>query len=71
VVIPYRADNLRIVPILPPAALNVTPCIGHVHVTIDDAPWHWVDASGELLIIQGLTPGPRSVLIELAIPGTG
>jgi hypothetical protein len=68
VVIPYRADNLRIVPIFGPAALNVTPRIGHVHVTIDDAPWHWVDASGEPLIVQGLTPGPHSVLIELADP---
>jgi hypothetical protein len=45
----------------------VTPRIGHVHVTLDDARWHWVDASGEL-IIQGLTPGPHRVLIELADP---
>jgi hypothetical protein len=46
----------------------VTPRIGHIHVTLDDATWHWVDASGEPLIIQGLTPGPHRVLIDLADP---
>jgi hypothetical protein len=35
-------------------------------VTVDDAPWHWVDASGEPLIVQGLPPGPHRVLIQLA-----
>jgi Family of unknown function (DUF6130) len=67
VVIQYRADNLRIISVYGHAALNVTPRIGHVHVTLDDARWHWVDASGEL-IIQGLTPGPHQVMIELADP---
>ena len=67
VVIQYRADNLRIVPVFGVGARDVSPRIGHVHVTIDDVPWHWVDASGEL-IIQGLTPGPHRVLIELADP---
>jgi hypothetical protein len=68
VVIQYRAENLRIVPVYGAAALNVMPRIGHVHVTIDDLPWHWVDASGEPLIIQHLPPGPHRVLIELADP---
>jgi hypothetical protein len=67
VVIQYRADNLRIISVFGPAALGVTPRIGHVHVTLDDARWHWVDASGEL-IIQGLAPGPHRLLIELADP---
>ncbi len=64
----YRADNLRIVPIYGAAALGVTPGIGHIHVTVDDARWHWVDASREPVIIQGLTPGPHHVLIDLADP---
>jgi hypothetical protein len=67
-VIQYRADNLRIVPVYGPAALNVVPRIGHIHVTLDDARWHWVDASGEPLIIQGLAPGPHRILIDLADP---
>jgi Family of unknown function (DUF6130) len=67
VVIQYRADNLRITSVFGRGALSVAPRIGHVHVTLDDAGWHWVDTSGEL-IIQGLTPGPHRVLIELADP---
>jgi hypothetical protein len=43
----------------------VSPRIGHIHVTVDDADWHWADASGEQLIITGLAPGPHRVLIEL------
>jgi hypothetical protein len=68
VVIQYRAENLRIVPVYGSAALNVTPRIGHLHVTVDDSPWHWVDASGEPLIIQGLASGSHRILIELADP---
>ena len=66
VVIQYRTENLRIVQVFGPAALDVSPRIGHLHVTVDEAPWHWVDASGEPLTIVGLAPGPHSVLIELA-----
>ena len=44
------------------------PRIGHIHVTVDDAPWHWADASDEPLIINGMTPGPHRVLVELADP---
>ncbi len=67
-VVQYRADNLRIVPVYGPAALSVVPRIGHIHVTLDNARWHWVDASGEPLIIQGLAPGPHRIVIELADP---
>ena len=65
VVIQYRTENLRIVPVFGPAALDVSPRIGHIHVTVDDAPWRWADASGEPLIINGLPAGPHKVLIEL------
>lgn len=65
VVIQYRAENLRIEQVFGPAALDVSPRVGHIHVTVDDAPWHWLDASGEPLTITGLTAGPHKVLIEL------
>src|SRR3989442_1225868 len=42
--IPYRTENLQIVPVFGPAALAVSPRIGHIHVTVDDARWHWADA---------------------------
>ena len=65
VVIQYRAENVRIVPVFGKAALAVSPRIGHIHVTVDETPWHWLDASGEPLVITGLTAGPHKVLIEL------
>ena len=64
-VIQYRAENVRIEPVFGKAALAISPRIGHIHVTVDDAPWHWLDASGEPLVITGLTAGPHKVLIEL------
>ncbi|MBC8104715.1 MAG: alpha/beta hydrolase [Cytophagales bacterium] len=69
VVIQYRGENLRIEPVFGKAALAVSPRIGHLHVTVDDAPWHWLDASGDPLVITGLTPGPHKVLIELVNAG--
>ncbi|WP_409494378.1 DUF6130 family protein [Amycolatopsis sp. cmx-11-12] len=68
VVLRYRAENLRIVPVYGPAALDVSPRIGHIHVTVDDAAWHWADGSGEPLILQSLPPGPHKVWIGLADP---
>jgi hypothetical protein len=65
VVIQYYAENLHIAPVYGPAALAVSPRIGHIHVTVDDAPWRWADASNEPLIINGLRPGPHKVLIQL------
>ena len=65
VVIQYRTENLRIIPVFGPNALDVSPRIGHIHVTVDDGPWRWADASGEPLIINCLRPGPHKVLIEL------
>jgi hypothetical protein len=65
VVIPYCAENMRIAPVFGPGALGVSPRVGHIHVTVDEAPWHWADASGTPLILRGLPPGPHTVLIEL------
>jgi hypothetical protein len=65
VVIPYCAENMRIVPVFGPGALAASPRVGHIHVTVDDAPWRWADASGTPVILQALPPGPHTVLIEL------
>lgn len=65
VFIQYRAENLRIVQVFGPAALAVSPRVGHIHVTVDDLPWHWADASGEQIILTGLPVGPHKVLVEL------
>ena len=68
VVIQYRTENLRIIPVYGVAAKEVSPRIGHLHITVDDTPWHWADASNEPLILNGFTPGTHHVLFELADP---
>src|SRR5450432_4548694 len=68
VFIQYRTENLRVVPVFGKGALEVSPRIGHIHITVDDAKWHFVDASGETIILVGLEPGPHKGLIELADP---
>lgn len=69
--IQYRTEHLRVVPVFGKGALDVSPRIGHVHVTVDDAPWHFIDASGETVVVVGLTPGLHQVLFELADPAHG
>jgi hypothetical protein len=66
VFIQYRAENLRLLPVFGSGALSVSPRVGHIHVTVDDAPWHFIDASGETLVVVGLQPGEHTVLIQLA-----
>jgi hypothetical protein len=55
---PSNAANL--------ARRRLSPRIGHVHVVVDGAPWHWADASGEQLIIVGLPAGPHKVEVTLS-----
>ena len=68
VFIQYRTENLRVLPVFGAGALDVSPRVGHVHITVDDATWHFVDASGETVVLVGLPPGPHKVLLELADP---
>ncbi|HET6268023.1 MAG TPA: DUF6130 family protein [Acidobacteriota bacterium] len=65
VFIRYRTENLHIVPVFGTAAMALFPRVGHTHVSVDNAPWNWADASGEPVIIQGLTPGPHKILIQM------
>jgi hypothetical protein len=65
VVINYCAQNLRFVPVFGANALAVSPRVGHIHVRVDDASWVWADASGNPIILMGLSPGLHKVLIEL------
>ena len=69
VLIPYRTENFRILPVFGPGALDVSPRAGHLHVTVDDLPWHWADASDDqTVVVVGLPPGPHKILLELARP---
>ena len=65
--IQYRTENLRIVPVFGAGALSVSPRIGHLHITVDDLPWLWADASDSNTIdLAGMPPGQHKVKIELA-----
>jgi hypothetical protein len=37
-----------------------------VHITVDDGPWHFIDSSGETVVIVGLPPGAHSIRFDLA-----
>jgi hypothetical protein len=68
VFIPYRTENLLLVPVFGPKAVEVSPPIGHLHVALDGAPWGWGNTSGEPLIIFGLPAGPHKLEITLVNP---
>lgn len=68
VFIQYRTENLRILPVFGAGAMAVSPRLGHVHITVDDGPWHFIDSSGETVVIVGLPPGAHSVRFDLANP---
>src|SRR5262245_17963300 len=61
----YRTENVQMLPVYGPAAAAVSPRIGHVHITVDDAPWHWSDATGQPVVVNGLRAGPHKIRIEL------
>jgi Family of unknown function (DUF6130) len=64
--IQYRVENVRILPVFGEAALDVSPRIGHLHISVDDLPWLWADASDlNTVDIAGLPPGEHKVKIEL------
>jgi hypothetical protein len=62
----YRVENIRILPVFGQGALKASPRIGHLHITFDDLPWWWADASDNNTVdIAGLPPGQHKVKIEL------
>jgi hypothetical protein len=69
VLVPYRVENLHILPVLGEAASDVSPRVGHLHVTVDDLPWRWAEFSNVgTIVVVGLPSGPHKLLIELAGP---
>ena len=62
----YRVENVRIAQVFGAGALNVSPRVGHLHITVDDLPWWWADASDNNTIdIAGFSPGQHKVKIAL------
>jgi len=66
VFIPYRVENLRILPVAGAAARNVSPRVGHLHITVDDLPWLWADfGQSSTVVLAGMPQGQHKVRIEL------
>jgi hypothetical protein len=66
VVVPFHAEHLQIAPVYGAEAARVSPRLGHLHLTVDHAPWHWVQASGDLIVLQGLDAGTHTQRVDLA-----
>lgn len=67
--IPYRLENLRILPIGGPAAREVSPRVGHLHITLDDLPWQWADyGQSNTIILVNLPAGEHKVLVQAVDP---
>jgi hypothetical protein len=66
--VPYRVEHLRILPLLGADTANVSPRVGHLHVSVDDLPWHWADFSqnADTIVVAGLPPGQHKLTISLA-----
>jgi hypothetical protein len=39
----------------------VSPRLGHLHITVDDGPYRWLDTSDEPIIVKKLLPGPHRI----------
>ncbi len=64
VIIQYRTEHARIMPVFGKAAVEVSPRLGHV----DDWKGTWAHTSEDPIILVGLTPGTHKVLLEVADP---
>jgi hypothetical protein len=67
--IPYRVENLRILPLGGAAAREVSPRVGHLHITVDDLPRQWADfGQSNTVILIAMPRGQHRVLIQLVDP---
>jgi hypothetical protein len=56
-------------PLLGEAANDVSPRVGHLHVSLDDLPWHWGEFSNDgTIVVVGLPAGPHKLRTDLAGP---
>jgi hypothetical protein len=69
VIIRFRTENISIESPFRTAEHHGVFPAGHVHVTVDGAPWHWVHASSDPVVVTPLPAGEHTVELELADAG--
>ncbi|RDK07207.1 DUF6130 family protein [Cupriavidus lacunae] len=68
VIVQFRTEHFRVMPVFGKTAVGLSPRIGHLHVTVDDTPGTWAHTSEDPVIVVGLAPGPHKLRLELADP---
>jgi hypothetical protein len=68
VIIQFRTEHLRVMPVFGKTAVEVSPHLGHLHVTVDNWQGTWAHTSEDPVIVVGLAPGPHKILLEIADP---
>lgn len=68
VIIQFRTENMRVMPVFGKKAVEVSPHLGHLHVTVDNWQGTWAHTSADPIIVVGLTPGSHKILLEIADP---
>lgn len=71
VILQFRTEHFRVLPVFGKGALGVSPRVGHLHVTVNGLPLTWAHTSGDPIIVVGLKPGAHEILLELADPAHG
>ncbi|MFT4053797.1 MAG: DUF6130 family protein [Novosphingobium sp.] len=69
VYIAFRVDNMAVIPLYTEingdTVTTLTPKIGHLHVTVDDAGYSWIHASNDPIYFGPVTPGTHTVRVDL------
>lgn len=68
VIVQFRTEHFRVMPVFGKTAVELSPRIGHLHVTVDDGHGTWAHTSEDPIIVVGLTPGAHKLRLELADP---
>ena len=66
VVLPFHTQHVRIMPVYGEPATHIQPRVGHLHITLDHASWHWIQSNDDVIVIHGLSPGLHHIKVELA-----
>lgn len=65
-VLPFHTEHLQIASLAAAPLPAGSPRTGHLHLALDGAAWHWVQADAGPIVMFGLSAGSHTLLVELA-----